>query len=142
MITYYYDENQNKSGIDIEKWRDDMLPILEHGELYYQFEEGSSLVDIETISKRMVIPILFYTLLEMAELLNATLENEDITADLLDANKNPAEADNYGMLSLNYLQSEFINKYEKEVKVWMPLAIKKYVRANNKRIKDVCSGRI
>ena len=142
MILYSYDENQNKSGIDVEKWRHEILPILEHGGLYYQFEENELLVEVETLSNKMVIPILFYTLLEMADLLNAVLENEDITADLLDANKEPAEPDNYGMLRLNYLQSEFINAHEKEVKAWMPLAIKKYVRANNKRIKDVCCGRI
>lgn len=141
MITYFYDENLNKSGIDVDKWRDEMLPLLAHGDLYYQFE-GDSIVDISGLSKKMVVPVLFYTLLEMAELLNKTLENEVITADIVEANEIPADLDNYEMLTLNFKQAEFVNKYEKEVKAWLPLAIKKYIRSNNKKIKEVLSGRI
>lgn len=141
MIIYFYDENRNKAGIDIEAWNDAMLPLFSHGELYYQFE-GNAIVDIESLSKKMVVPTLFYTLLEMSEVLDESLESETITSDLLEANREPAPLDNYDMLSLNYLQAEFVNKYEKEVKAWMPLAIKKYVRANNKQIKDVLSGRV
>ena len=141
MITHFYDENRNKSSLDTDKWQEEILPLLEHGDLYYQFD-GESIVDIAGLSKKMVIPNLFYTLLEMSELLGAALEDELITADLIHANENPADLDNYEMLSLSYEQSEFITKYEKEVKAWLPVAIKKYIRANNKNIKDVLSGRI
>lgn len=141
MIKYFTDGDLPRIGIDTDKWRDDMLPLLKHGDYFYKFE-GSATVSIEQLSKKMVMPMLLYTLIDMYELLKDAMPNEYITKDLLAISKNEVGKDEYDTLMLTYDHAKFIDTYEKEVKAWLPLIVKRYVQPNHMRIKDFLSGNI
>lgn len=141
MIVYAKGEDQSRIGVDTNKWRQVMLPLLKSGDLFYRYE-GSSTVSIENLSKKMVLPILLYTLIDMRELLKDALPNEEITNELLAFPSKAVETDEYNTLKLDYEHIKFVNDHEKEIKAWLPLIIKKYVMPNHMRIKDVISGNI
>lgn len=141
MIIYATGNDQSRVGVDTSKWRQIMLPLLKHSDLFYRYE-GSSTVSIENLSKKMVLPILLYTLIDMRELLKSALPNEEITNELLAFPSKEVETDEYNTLKLDYEHIKFVNDHEKEIKAWLPLIIKKYVFPNHMRIKDVISGNI
>ena len=141
MIVYVTNSDQSQISIDAEKWRNLMLPDLKHGDLIYKYE-GNSSVSINMLSKKMVLPILLYTLIDMQELLKDALPNEKITKELMEFSGDAPETDEYNTLKLNYEHVRFINDHEKEVIAWLPLVIKKYIKPNHTRIGDVISGNI
>lgn len=141
MILYFSSPEQPNISLDTDKWRDLMLPLLKHGDLLYRYE-GSSTVSIDSLSKKMILPILLYTLIDMRELLKDALPNEEVTNDLLAFANNKPKVDEYNVLMLDYEHVNFINNHEKEIAAWLPLVIKKYIKPNHTRIKDVISGNI
>lgn len=141
MIVYVTSENQPRIGVDTDKWCEVMLPLLKHGDLLYRYE-GDSTVSIDSLSKKMVLPILLYTLIDMHKLIKDALPNEPIANELLSFSGRAIETDDYNTVKLEYEHVKFINEHEKEVKAWLPLVIKKYIKPNHTRIKDVISGNI
>lgn len=141
MILHYTSEKQPKISVDTDRWRDLILPLLKHGNLFYKYE-GNSTVSIESLSKKMILPILLYTLIEMRELLKDALPNENVTNEIMKLDCSEAKTDEYNVLMLEYEHVKFINEYEKEVKAWLPFVVKKHIKPNHTRIKDVISGNI
>lgn len=141
MNKSFYSEDGKRVAIETDDWTDALLRFLgnENYVFVYTAEER---IDIQQVVDNMVVPMLFYTLIEMSAMIEENLKAEVIAAELRQVLKQQANNDNHGYLSLTYDQAAFVEKYKKEVKAWLPITIKKHVYPNSKRIKDLLDGNI
>lgn len=141
MNKSFYSVDGQRVGIETEDWSELILRFLENDNYIFMYSAEEP-VDIKSVVDISVVPILFYTLIEMSILVDEELSDEVIASELKEVLKERADLDNYGYLSLSFDQVAFIEKYKKEIKAWMPIAIKKHVIPNSKKLKGLFSGNI
>lgn len=139
--TSYSEDGQERHIIETEDWNELLLKYLDSGKHVFMYNK-EELINVKSIIDEIVVPMLFYTLVEMNVLIEEELKNDVIAVELRNALKKQAELDNYGYLTLTFEQAGFIEKYKKEVKSWLPITIKRYALPNSKRMKDLLSGNI
>lgn len=139
--TSYSEDGQERHIIETEDWNELLLKYLDSGKHVFMYNK-EELINVKSIIDEIVVPMLFYTLVEMNVLIEEELKNDVIAVELRNALKKQAELDNYGYLTLTFEQAGFIEKYKKEVKSWLPITIKRHALPNSKKIKDLLSGNI
>lgn len=141
MALIFNEDTGESVKIDLDKWHNKILPLLKATQAFFKYDAQSS-TSLEDFSPKITKPCLLGVLHEIANTEDVQSIDPDFYNEVRAVTDYDPEFDEYGILTLNTAQANFINNHEEAVSAWIPLVIKKHIKPHARCIKDFLNGSV